>query len=87
VAILFGVLGMRCDEVIREYVRLGKLAFEERRVDGKAVVSPRGKHRLEFAQAVTRLVEERLGSDAKINDSGGRRTGCRVSFECGPLIT
>jgi hypothetical protein len=80
VAILFGVLEMRCDEAMDAYVHLGRLAFEEEEVDGKVLIAPRGSDRHEFRKELERLVEKHLGEKGAIMNSARSRTSCRVSF-------
>jgi hypothetical protein len=81
VAILFGMLGMRCDEAMKEYVRLGQLAFEEKQRNGRPLVSVRTSSRLDFAEELSLLVEARLGNrDARMKNSG-EPSECRVSAE------
>jgi hypothetical protein len=79
VAILFGVLEMRCDEAMDAYVHLGRLAFEEEEVDGKVLIAPRGRDRHEFRKELERLVEKHLQKKGAVMNSARRRTLCRVS--------
>lgn len=77
VAILFGILGMRCDEAMDAYVRLGQLVFKEEVVDGRIAVTPREPNRSRFKEELERLVEKYLGDkDATIKRALG---SCPVS--------
>lgn len=79
VAILFGILEMRCDEAMDVYVRLGRLAFEEREIDGKIHIAPRGRDRTAFRKELERLVAERFGAKDAIMKSATGLSSCRVS--------
>jgi hypothetical protein len=70
---------MRCDEAMDAYIRLGRLAFEEKEVDGRIVVTPSGRDRAGFRKELERLVAERLGAKDATMRVARSRASCRVS--------
>jgi hypothetical protein len=80
VAILFGCLGMRCDEAMEAYLRLGRLSFREEILDGRVVLSPREPSRLAVRAELERLTEQYCGSKNAIMERDLKSgAACRVS--------
>lgn len=80
VAILFGRLGMRCDEALEAYESLGRLSFQEEELDRRLVVSPREPTRLSMRAELERLTQLHCGTkDAMMKPDAGSKRVCRVS--------
>lgn len=63
IAILYGRLGMRCDEALAVYERLGRLVFREKHEGASRVAELRGPDRRRFEQELKKIVREYLGHE------------------------